>query len=605
MNNRIPEELIEKIRTQVDIVDIIGEYVQLKKQGRNYFGLCPFHGENTPSFSVAPDKQIYHCFGCGAGGNVISFLMNIEGLSFTDSVKQLSLKTNVDISSYVSGVQTNEASHVSSDKDDMVKAHQLLKKFYHHLLVNTKEGEEALQYLLNRGFSKSMIDEFEIGFALPSRDMVVKFLSGHGFSLEKMYEAGLITKREAADVYFDRFRNRIMFPIHDAHGSPVAFSGRIFGDGEPKYLNSPETKLFNKRKIIYNFHNARLAIRQKEHAVLMEGFVDVISSVSIGVTEAVATMGTSLTDEQAKAIRRTTEQVIICYDGDQAGLEATVRAAQTLQSVGCTVRVATLPEGFDPDDYIRKYGGEKFVDHVIGAHETYMSFMLRFLKRRKNLQDEGDRIAYIEEVIQEISKLTSELEHNVYIQQLAKDVKLSEDILERQLKQVLSRRDSKSKQEKKAPTNRPLAYVSRGKLFPKHLTAERFLLAHMMRNADIADRVKEQIGGAFSNEYHKAIVTYLYSYYETGHEADISSILQHIKDDNIRNVASEIAMMSINEEPSQQELSDYMKQVHIHHKMEVIKEKEDEKRIAERESNYVRAAEIAMEIIKLKQLLKG
>src|SRR5690606_8170374 len=288
MGYRIPEETIEKIRSSVDIVDVISEYVQLKKQGRNYFGLCPFHGENTPSFSVSPDKQIFHCFGCGAGGNVFSFLMDLEGYSFSEAAANLANKVNIDLSDFK---QTVVRTDKNTDAEKMQEAHELLKKFYHHLLLNTKEGEHALDYLTNRGFTKEVIEKFEIGYALDSWDFATKFLQKRGFGLELMERAGLLVKKEDTGTFFDRFRNRIMFPIWDHQGKTIAFSGRVLEKGqEPKYLNSPESIIFNKSKTLYNFHQARLSIRKNQQVVLFEGFADVIAADTADLPNSIGTM---------------------------------------------------------------------------------------------------------------------------------------------------------------------------------------------------------------------------------------------------------------------------------------------------------------------------
>jgi DNA primase len=438
MGNLIPEETIEKIHHSIDIVDIIGEYVHLKKQGRNYFGLCPFHGEKTPSFSVSADKQIFHCFGCGAGGNVFSFLMGIEGISFLESAMLLAKKAQMDLPELQS---MSDERIQPKDTTIMVEAHDLLKKFYHHLLLNTKEGQAALDYLMNRGFTNEAIEQFEIGYSLDSWDFVTKFLEKRGFQKEMAARAGVIVKKENGD-YFDRFRNRIMFPIYDNQGKTVAFSGRVLGSGEPKYLNSPETAIFNKSKILYNFHQARLSIRKNSQVILFEGYADVISAVQSNLKHSIATMGTSLTTEQAKIISRNAEQVIICYDSDHPGIEAAMRASTILKEAGCYVKIATMPDALDPDDYIRKFGAEKFRNDVVGASSTYMSFKIQYLRRGKNLQDEGDRIRYIEEVIKEIAQLDKAVEIDHYLRQISSEFAISLDALKSQQQQIF-------KQEKK------------------------------------------------------------------------------------------------------------------------------------------------------------
>ncbi|OAS85041.1 MULTISPECIES: DNA primase [Metabacillus] len=605
MGNRIPEELIEKIQRTSDIVDVVSEYVQLKKQGRNYFGLCPFHGEKSPSFSVSADKQIFHCFGCGAGGNVFSFLMQHEGYAFIEAAQHLADKANIEMPSLTPVDQVQQS--VSKDAEKMIEAHELLKKFYHHLLVNTKEGQQALDYLLNRGFTKEIIDTFEIGYALDSWDFISKFLVKRGFDGSMMEEAGLLVKKNNSDEYFDRFRNRIMFPIADHHGMTIAFSGRVLGDEKPKYLNSPETKIFNKSKLLYNFHRARVHIRKNQQAILFEGFADVISSTRSGVQNAIATMGTSLTDEQAKIIRRNVSEIIICYDSDSAGIEATVRASKILKDAGCRIKVAMIPDGLDPDDYIKKFGSEKFKNDVIGASVSLMTFKMSYYRRGKNLQNEGERLQYIENVILELSKLESAVEKEIFLKQISREFDLSMEVLKDQLHQ----KEQQIKPQKASPQksidqqHRKRAPIQSKRLLPAFHTAERMLIGHMLRSKDFAEKVLERLGLQFNIEEHKAIVTYLYGFYEEGNEENVSSFLSRLPSPELQHIVSNIAMITLNTEVSEQELSDYIKQVLNHQKMLMIKEKEAEKNEAERNKQFKEAAQIAMEIIQLNQALKS
>ncbi|MBB5324744.1 DNA primase [Anoxybacillus tepidamans] len=596
MGYRIPEETIEEIRRAVDIVDVISDYVQLKKQGRNYFGLCPFHGEKTPSFSVSPEKQIFHCFGCGAGGNVFSFLMDIEGLSFIDAAERLAARAHIDLSHLLLHDQRKRQAE-TSDAKKMIEAHELLKKFYHHLLINTKEGQEALDYLHARGMTREMMEQFEIGYSPSSWDFAVKFLKGRGFSLELMEKAGLVIRKENGE-YFDRFRNRIMFPIHNHHGETVAFSGRIVGEGQPKYLNSPETLIFHKGKILYHFHQARLHIRKHQQAVLFEGFADVISAVSAGVTNAVATMGTALTDEQARILRRNVESIVICYDGDAAGVEATVRAAELLSQAGCHVKIATIPDGFDPDEYIRKYGSERFQRNVIEASSSFMAFKMAYLRRGKNLQNESDQIRYIEEVLREISRLPNPIEWDYYLRQLANEFSLSLSALQQQLERYKKTQEATRSNSERAAVRQPL----QKKLLPAFHNAERMLLAHMIRNRNVALTVQQAIQGEFNIEEHRAIAAYIYAFYEEGNEPDVSALLARMPNE-LKPLVTELSMMLINENLSSRELNDYMKHVLNYPKWLMLKEKEQEKMEAERQKDFLKAARIAKEIIEMKKML--
>jgi DNA primase len=602
MADRIAEEKISQIRQSVDIVELISDYVQLKKQGRNYFGLCPFHGESTPSFSVSSDKQIFHCFGCGAGGNVFSFLMELEGISFQEAAIKLADKANIDLQ--INSIANGKKVNVSPELQAMLDAHELLLKFYHHLLVNTKDGQHALEYLLQRGFTRESIDKFQIGYSLNSWDFVYKFLTKRGFSPEKMEKAGLIIKRERDETFFDRFRDRIMFPIFDRNGKTIAFSGRALGTDEPKYLNSPETAIFNKSKILYNFHQAKPSIRKLQHVVLFEGFADVIAAERAGIENGVATMGTSLTQEHISLIRRQNIQfVTICYDSDKPGIEAAFRAGTLLNEADCPIKVAMMPDGLDPDEYIKNFGPEKFQKEVIGASLTWMSFKFLYFRRGKNLQNEGDRLAYIEEILKEISTLTKAVEKDHYLRQLASEFSLSLDALKQQQKQIFF---SEKRKSNSSTTNKKPIFIPKqeNELKPKHVTAERRLIAHMLKSRDVAFKVQDLLkGNTFNIDEHQAIITYLLGFYEDHLEPDSSLFLSYIQDENLRRLVVTIEMMSINDEISTQELTDYIKQVLNYQKLLKIKEKEVEMKEAERQSDMKRALAIGTEINQLRKSL--
>lgn len=600
MADRIAEEKIDQIRQAVDIVEIISDYVQLKKQGRNYFGLCPFHGESTPSFSVSPDKQIFHCFGCGAGGNVFSFLMELEGLSFQEAAVKLAAKGNIHLD--VPAASVHQERKVSKELQAILDAHELLRKFYHHLLVNTKEGQHALEYLLGRGFTRESIDKFQIGYSLNSWDFVVKFLAKRDYMPEWMEKAGLIIKREKDGSYFDRFRDRIMFPIFDRHGNTIAFSGRSLGPEEPKYLNSPETVIFNKSKILYNYHQARPGIKKLQHAVLFEGFADVIAADRAGVENGLATMGTALTEEHIPLLRQSAGAVTICYDSDKAGIEAAFRAGNLLIESGFQIKVAVMPDGMDPDEYIKAYSPEKFRTEVIGGSLTWMAFKFLYFRRGKNLQNEGDRLAYIEQIIKEISKISMAVERDHYLRQLSTEFSLSLDALKQQQKQIYFAEKRKAAGTKQ-PENKPLLLQKQvNELKPAYYQAERCLIAHMLKNRDAAYKIQELLSGnMFNIDDHQAILTYLLEYYEEHLEPDSSAFLSYIQDENLRRIVANIEMMPINDEYSDQELTDYIKQVLNYKKLLMIKEKQQELKEAERQKEFIQAAKIADEIKQLRK----
>ncbi len=601
---KIPEEKINELRQAVDIVDVVSDYVQIKKQGRNYIGLCPFHGENTPSFSVSPEKQIFHCFGCGVGGNVFTFLMDIDGITFRESVERIAEKGNIQIDIDTSE-PVNYTKQIPNDHAKMIEAHELIAKFYHHLLLNTDEGTAALEYLLNRGFTRESISKFQIGYSLPEWDFSVKFLEKRGYSLELMKRAGLIGARDNDDSYFDRFRNRIMFPLQNSKGKIVGFSARaIEPDDQPKYLNTSETEVFNKSSLLYNFHAARSHIRKQSFAVLFEGFADVISADAAGIKNGLAVMGTSFTQKHAQELRRLIDAVTLCFDSDQAGAEAAYKAGNLLVDQGFTITVAILPNGLDPDDYIRKYGTEKFRTDVIGNGYTWMAYKLYYFRQGKNLQNEGEKLQYIEEVITEISKLTNPVERDLYIRQLAEEFSLSLDALTEQLKQLNKTHQNKTQTQQPIQNNPPVATKTAKKIYPANIAAERQLIARMLRDEAVAYRVIEMLGEtSFYYDEHQAILTYLCGYYEEGNHPDPSNFLHFLPDKKLRMIVSEIEMLSIDTEFSEQELRDYVNHVLKYPKMLMIKEKQLEQKAAERKNDHETAIKIAMEIIEIRKSL--
>ncbi|CCO09116.1 DNA primase [Desulforamulus hydrothermalis] len=350
MAGRIPEAVLEEIRQRSDIVEIVARYVPLEKRGKNYLALCPFHQEKTPSFNVSQEKQAFHCFGCGVGGNVFSFIMMVEGLSFLDAVRFLAARAGVKIPAEASPAEQAR----QGKRDRAFKIYGLVRDFY-RLLLGKEIGAGARRYLESRRLAESAAETFQLGYAPAGWDNLVKFLAARGIKTEEMVQLGLAQTRESGGCY-DRFRNRVMFPIWDSQGRVVGFGGRTMGDDNPKYLNSPEGEFFNKGRLLYGLHIARRSIRELGYAILMEGYMDVVSAYQHGVANAVASLGTAFTREQAGLLTAYTNEVVIAYDADAAGIKAALRAAEILQQVGCQVRIASITGAKDPDEFIQKYG---------------------------------------------------------------------------------------------------------------------------------------------------------------------------------------------------------------------------------------------------------
>lgn len=581
MAQKIPEEIIEEIRTKVDIVDVVSDYVQLTKRGRNYFGLCPFHGEQTPSFSVSTDKQIFHCFGCGAGGSAITFLMDIENLSFQEATAKLGEQVgiHVDVSS------SHDHHHVSSatpEEERMKEAHAFAAEYYQHLLIHTEEGEEGLSYLQQRGFSKEEIESNGIGFSLPHWDSLTQLLARKGFSLDEMEQSGLIIKREDGSGYFDRFRGRVMFPIRDEQGKIIAFSGRILDSGgeDAKYLNSPESPIFHKGQVLYNLDQARPIIRKERKVVLFEGFMDVLSAKRAEVFNGVASMGTALTTQHLAKIKRLTDHIIVCYDGDKAGWEAAKKAAEMLHAEKLNVEVALLPTGLDPDEYIQQFGPEAFKEKVISEPQSYVAFMLMHARRNKNFQYQNDILQYVDEALNFLIEGISPIEKELYIKQISMDTNISSETLEMQLRQKEAQVVKSSQHQKQQI--QPLMQPTLQKPITATDRAERLLLSHMLHNIDIVDRIRqEEEENPFVREDYMAIYIHLIGFYEEYEQADYKRFAEVISDRELRKIIMEAALVERDPNHADEEIADcraHLKKFRIkqqiHDKTSAIKEAE-------------------------------
>ncbi|WP_077299431.1 DNA primase [Virgibacillus pantothenticus] len=603
MANQIPEAFIEEIRKANDIVDIIGDYIQLKKQGKNYFGLCPFHGEKTPSFSVTQDKQIFHCFGCGKGGNVVTFLMEMEHFSFYEAIQFLAERSGI---SLPQNVQRQKETSLSQESQDMLSAHEWLTKLYHHLLRFTKEGKEGYAYLKERGIDEEAADAFQLGFSPNADQFTAEFLKKKGYHEQLLVKAGLLQINESGQTS-DRFRGRIIFPIRNHLGKTVAFGGRAVGDYKPKYINSPESELFHKGKLLYNFDLAKRYIRKENEAVLLEGQMDVIAAYQAGVRNAVATLGTALTEFQAKLLKRYVNTVIICYDGDRAGLDAAYKAAVLLQQCGCEVRVAYLEPDMDPDSFIRTHGGQAFKDEVIKASDTFMTFYMRFLKKDYQLNLEADRIEYVEVVLKRLAMVDSPIEREYYLKELSNEFEISMDALQDEISGYREKIGiNKDNQPKNRYTSSTVWNTVKSKLLPAFHNAERQLIAYMLQDESIAEKVQEKIGASFHIDAHKIIATHLYAFYEEGNEPDVSLFLEKIKETNLQREVTEIAMLPLQENISDKELNDYIQKIVANQTEKVtIQSLKEQQKAAEKQNDPIKAAQIAKQIIEINQQLRN
>lgn len=597
MSRRIPEELIEKIRSENEITEVIEEYVQLKKQGKNYLGLCPFHNENTPSFSVAKDKQIFHCFGCGKGGNVFTFLMEIEHVDFIESVRLLADRSHIELP------HTNEPQkNYSPEVNALLSSHEWLGKYYHHLLKYLEDGEEALDYLKERNVSSEMIETFQLGYS-PSNDAdTIAFLKSKDYHMQSLSKFGLVTEKGEGQ-FHDVFRGRLIFPIKNHLGKIVAFGGRTLTSQGPKYLNSPEHELFQKGHLLYNFHQAKKFMRKENKVVLFEGYLDVIQAYQSGLKNSVATLGTSLTMPQVKLLKRYVDTVILCYDGDNPGVEASYQATKLLQEVGLQIKVVVLPVGEDPDDYIRANGSKAFRD-LVDASETYFSFYMRYQKKHHNLQIESEKIAYLELIIKALAQVKSEIELDYYVNMIAHEFDISSQIIYADIeknKKVLISKEAKQVEQISQQQLQNSSNYSNETLMPAYFNAEKMLIQLMLQNAQVIQKIKRGLGVDFNVVEHQVIATHLYALYESESSIDISKLVNLIEDPPIKNIVSEIAFDSIVYEEYDQVIDDCIAVI-LEHKNVVNYIHNLEKKLST-ETNPILAAEIGQEIINLRKNL--
>ncbi|EGO5990618.1 DNA primase [Enterococcus faecalis] len=623
MAQRIPQEVIEEVRHRTNIVDIIGQYVQLKKSGKNYMGLCPFHEERSPSFSVAEDKQIFHCFGCGKGGTVFNFLQEIEGISFPESVKRVADLENLSVDFDWSEPREVADTPENQQRRSLLQLHSKAAELYHHILVNTKIGEPALNYLLERGLTQELIETFQIGFAPQKRDFLSQVFKNEQLDETLFEPSGLFVQRDNG-TFLDRFYQRIMFPINDPQGNVIAFSGRLLktadfpGDEMPKYLNSPETTLFNKRETLFNFDRARKEIRKENTVLLFEGFMDVIAAWQSGVKSGVASMGTSLTNEQIRRLERVAKEVVICYDGDNAGVQATNRAIQLLQENShFDLSIVSIPEKLDPDEYVRKYGAEAFQNLANHGRETVFSFKMNYHRLTRNMNNEKEQLDYVNELLRELTNVQSPLERDRYLNQIAQEFQLSVHSLEEQFNQLKQEQRSVQRQERQQfyqdemmppPMEEPVFeenHVQNKLPLTQVQKAERSLLFRLMNEQGVRQTIQQLPDFSFAHDEYQELYFLLESYATLHQSFDIADFINFLQDNQTKQLAIEIAYQNLSEESSEREVADLLHVIALSSIAEAIEQKKIQQQEAKRVGNQQLEAELTMEIIQLARQLKA
>ncbi len=416
---RYSDEIIDEVRQTNDIVDIISQYVHLKRSGRNFFGLCPFHNEKSPSFSVSPDKQIFHCFGCGVGGNVFTFLTKIEGINFVEAVQTLAERSNIQLPT----LESNGDSARELLKAKVYKVNEFAANYYHQNLYQP-ESKIAQEYIKKRKLTNETLQSFQIGFSGKFNELYQE-LKKQGFEEPEILESGLVNKNDRGQ-YIDRYRNRLMFPICDARGRVIAFGGRVLDDSKPKYINSPENVVYSKGRNLFGLNVAKKG--DTKQLLIVEGYMDVISLHQRGITNVVAPLGTALTQQQGWLLRKNSEKIILSFDSDEAGLMAKMRALDILQDMGCDLRILQMEGAKDPDEYIIKYGNARF-NNLVEKALSVIEFKVKILKRNLNLEVVNDKIKFLNEIAKLIAKVDNNIEKEVYIEKIAREYDISKEAI--------------------------------------------------------------------------------------------------------------------------------------------------------------------------------
>ena len=532
---RYSEEIINDVRQSNDIVDVISQYVHLKRSGRNFFGLCPFHNEKSPSFSVSPDKQIFHCFGCGVGGNVITFISKIEGLNFIETVQMLAERANIQLPT----LENSGDAQKEILKDKVYKVNEFAEEFYHQNLYKP-QAKLAQEYVKKRQLSNETLKSFKIGFSGRINELYQE-LKKQGFGEQEILESGLVNKNDRGQ-YIDRYRNRLMFPICDVRGRVIAFGGRVLDDSKPKYINSPENIVYSKGRHLFGLNVAKKGDTKK--LLIVEGYMDVISLHQRGITNVVGALGTALTEQQGWLLRKSTEQVILGFDADGAGQTAIARSMEILQKMGCDMRVLQIEGAKDPDEYIVKYGEGRFklaMDNAISLVE----FKVKNLKNTLNLENTGDKIKFLNKIAEILAKVNNTIEREIYIEKIAKGYNISKEAIYAEVNKLIysGAKEDKLSQNK----SREIRSVTRE---PKNNDSidedlrrrENTIIALLLdANTNIFKKIKEHIKPEdFKDETNRKIAEQLYIELDKS-EVNINKLIDTFDDETQNHITMVMA----------------------------------------------------------------
>ena len=481
---RYPREVIDEVRLQNDIVEVISQYVPLKQKGYTNYGLCPFHNEKTAYFSVNSEKQFYYCFGCGAAGNVFSFLMEMENMDFPEAMKKLAERAHITLPEPERSAQVIAAEQT---KQRLFDIHKAAGRFFYECLQE-EQGKSARAYLTKRQMDPRIARKFGIGYSPDSYDALFKHLKEKGFTVSDILKSGLVLENKDGKGYHDRFRGRLMFPIFDVQGRVVGFGGRILAKGEPKYLNSPETILFSKSRNLYGLNFAKAA--KKRELILVEGYMDMLSIYQAGFHNVVASLGTAFNQEHARTLKRFADDVILLYDSDEAGTNAALRAIPVLVKNGFRVKVTQVPDGKDPDEFIKAKGAAEFSKLLINAVH-YISFEIACIQRKYNLKNPEHRVRFATEAAETLAKLDSEIERNVYLGEVSRVTGVEEEAIRKEIQKLMRKEDEAFAREAEKRQQNLKNYTAEGRKVEKGLIeAQRNLLYYASQHQGVHEILK-------------------------------------------------------------------------------------------------------------------
>lgn len=576
--NLINQEEINEIRKSVDIVDVISSYIPLTPKGKNYFGKCPFHDDHSPSMSVSKEKQIYTCFSCGATGNVFKFVMDYEHVSFKESFNIIARKAGLNYHVHIK--EKPKANH------KLYEIYDLSAKIYQNN-INTANGKEAKEYLKNRDLSEEAIREFGIGLATTKSDVLVSVLRSKNFSEKELLQSGVVIKNERGlhDIYY----NRIMFPIWDVSGQVVGFSGRVFhGEENYKYINTKETEIFKKGELLYNYHRAKDFAREKNTVIIMEGQLDVIRAYSVGIKNVIGTMGTAITKQHALLIKRLAKNVILCFDGDDAGAKATNACIDELEKVEIVPQVVRLEDKMDPDEYIKKYGKDSFL-RKLEHPMTLMDFKLEYLKKGKDFNQVTDLGAYTNRILEEVIKIKDEIVRELMLKKVSEETGLNIEFLKSQLKteQLVEDILTPPKKKEKPPLKKETKYEK----------AQKALVYYMLKSPEVIRLYDKKMTYMPTEEYRLLAreIDYFYKQYGMINEADFMTFVA--ENEKLSTALGVILASQLKENYQVEEIEDYIKTI-LDYNIKV--EIERLKSLMKKEFDPLKKAEIAKEIMSLK-----